>query len=572
CFHPPVSGYAVTVRCFVDCCYRADFDPSAQCRVNGSVIAEGLDIQYEMGVPTQHSLFEAKSYPQTTDFCASTNNYPLNDAAMNNVSEFYENSKIFITGATGFLGKALVEKLLRSCDGLDSIYLLMRPKRGMAVEQRLKELFKNPVFNRIREKDPDAFDKVKAISGDVSLPNLGISESDKAFMVGNINVVFHSAATVKFNEDLKNAVILNTLGTKRVLQLCKEMKHLKSFVHVSTAYSNSDKDVVEETVYKPPCDPEAIIHCIDILPEEAIEVLTQKMLGKHPNTYTFTKAMAEHIVLENSEVVPSAIVRPSIITSAWKEPYPGWVDNISGITGIFMECGRGTIKTIICDERCRIDIIPVDVVVNTLITAAWHTVANRSNTMRVYNCTSGCANPITWKEFSVLTHKYSLEYPSKYVTWYPGFTYRTNRTVHALYATLYHTIPSALLDLYLYCTRQQPMMLKFSRKINSALDTGSFFSTHQWDFKASTMDELVGAVNRAEDGEKFDVDLRETNGFSWDCYVKDFMIGVRRFVLKDDLSSLERAKVKLNRLYWFQKIFQIISMYTILKVATTYLR
>lgn len=90
-------------------------------------------------------------------------------------------------------------------------------------------------------------------------------------------------------------------------------------------------------------------------------------------------------------------------------------------------------------------------------------------------------------------------------------------------------------------------MLKFSRKIYTALSAGSFFSTHQWDFKATTMDELVHAVRSAEDGEKFNVDLRESNGFSWDSYVKDFMLGVRKFVLKDDISSLSKAKIKLNR-------------------------
>lgn len=106
-----------------------------------------FQIQYKMGVP-QNTLFttaNSNKLPHKIEFL--NNNYLTNgDASMyNNISEFYANSRIFITGATGFLGKVLVEKLLRSCDGLDSIYLLMRPKRGLAVEQRLKELFKNPV-------------------------------------------------------------------------------------------------------------------------------------------------------------------------------------------------------------------------------------------------------------------------------------------------------------------------------------------------------------------------------------------------------------------------------------------
>ena len=65
------------------------------------------------------------------------------------------------------------------------------------------------------------------------------------------------------------------------------------------------------------------------------------------------------------------------MTAAWKEPFPGWVDNISGVTGIMMEIGRGSIKSIICDETLIMDLIPVDIVANTIVTAAWHTTAYR---------------------------------------------------------------------------------------------------------------------------------------------------------------------------------------------------
>jgi fatty acyl-CoA reductase len=498
-----------------------------------------------MGVPK----LQQRVYNVDPEHAFNNNNNYMhnNDITSNNIAGFYKGTKIFITGATGFVGKALVEKLLRSCDQLDVLYLLMRPKRGMTIEQRLKELIKNPVFNRIRDKNPDVFDKIKAVAGDVAEPHLGLSDTDRQKLVEQVNVVFHSAATVKFNEDLKNAVILNTLGTKQVLQLCEKMKNLKSFVHVSTAYSNSDKHTVEEMVYEPPHDPNAVINTVEILPKEGIDILSKTLLGKHPNTYTLTKAMAEHLVLESSSLIPAAVVRPSIITAAWKEPYPGWVDNVSGITGIFMECGRGTIKSIICDDKCTMDLIPVDIVVNTIITAAWHTAAHRSNTMRVYNCTSGNLNPITWREFGRLTHKYWLEYPSKYVTWYPGFTYRTSRAMHVVCAHLFHMLPSAFLDVFLYCTRQKPIMLKISRKFYSALDAGKFFSTNEWDFKMSTMGALVSAVRDAEDGVDFEVDMTPDNGFNWNFYVKDFILGVRQYVLKDDLSSLPSAKVKLNR-------------------------
>lgn len=61
------------------------------------------------------------------------------------IQNFFSGSCILITGATGFVGKALVEKLLRSCPDLRTIYLLIRPKRGLDVQTRHKELLKNPV-------------------------------------------------------------------------------------------------------------------------------------------------------------------------------------------------------------------------------------------------------------------------------------------------------------------------------------------------------------------------------------------------------------------------------------------
>lgn len=69
--------------------------------------------------------------------------------------------------------------------------------------------------------------KVHAISGDVSEPNLAISESDRRLLADSVNIVYHAAATIRFDEALKKAVLLNTRGTKFVLELAKEMKNLQ---------------------------------------------------------------------------------------------------------------------------------------------------------------------------------------------------------------------------------------------------------------------------------------------------------------------------------------------------------
>lgn len=82
----------------------------------------------------------------------NNNNFSNNNAYLNNrqvIKEFYNNSTIFVTGGTGFIGKVLIEKLLRTCTSLSSIYVLVRPKRGLSSEQRYADLIQNPVSNFI---------------------------------------------------------------------------------------------------------------------------------------------------------------------------------------------------------------------------------------------------------------------------------------------------------------------------------------------------------------------------------------------------------------------------------------
>lgn len=93
------------------------------------------------------------------------------------------------------------------------------------------------LFNQVKEEQgKDILDrKVHPILGDVTLPDLGISPADRKFLAENITIVYHMAATIRFDEKLKKAVMLNTRGTKLILQLAKEMKKLEvGFATVNT--------------------------------------------------------------------------------------------------------------------------------------------------------------------------------------------------------------------------------------------------------------------------------------------------------------------------------------------------
>ncbi|XP_014209655.1 putative fatty acyl-CoA reductase CG5065 [Copidosoma floridanum] len=488
------------------------------------------------------------------------------------VEVFYSDSVVLVTGATGFLGKALLEKLLRSCPGVGAIFVLIRPKRGRSMEQRFGDLLESPVFDRLRWESPSVLGKLRPVKGDVGLPELGLSLEDRHMLMQRVSLVFHSAATVRFDEPIKAAVNLNTRGTDRVVDLCKGMVKLVCLVHVSTAYSNADLRDIQEMVYSTKVKPQTMMDMCENLDDETMSVLEKKLMGKHPNTYTLTKGLAEQVVLTKSMGLPAvAIVRPSIVCAAFQEPFPGWIDNVCGITGILMEIGRGTVRSIFCQPQCVVDVVPVDYVVDTLICAAWHVSTTRTGdscSFRVYNCTSGSFNPIKWGEIGGLTRKYAIQSPSKYVMWYPHVTYRSSQLLHKIALGVLHFLPAFVFDLVLRCSGNKPQMVKITKRTIRATKSGEFFANNEWYFHAENMKELTKSIKSSTvDGgaPRFNVDI--TN-MDWELYVNQYVLGIRKYVLKDGPDSLDGARSKLLKLYWIRRLTQLIGLYLLVKIIT----
>lgn len=83
------------------------------------------------------------------------------------------------------------------------------------------------VFDRVRKEYPEALDKILVLDGDIAMDNLGLSKTDEELIKSNVNIVFHSAATIAYNSPIKIALNTNTLGTKRLLDVCRDAKQLQ---------------------------------------------------------------------------------------------------------------------------------------------------------------------------------------------------------------------------------------------------------------------------------------------------------------------------------------------------------
>lgn len=103
------------------------------------------------------------------------------------IQEFYCNSNVFITGATGFLGRLLLEKLLRSCPDIVNIYVLVRNKCGRDAKERIEVLLQDPLFNTVKGKDKTIAGKIVPFRGDCTLEDLGLKEEDKKVLCENVS-------------------------------------------------------------------------------------------------------------------------------------------------------------------------------------------------------------------------------------------------------------------------------------------------------------------------------------------------------------------------------------------------
>ncbi|XP_017765353.1 PREDICTED: fatty acyl-CoA reductase 1-like, partial [Eufriesea mexicana] len=137
---------------------------------------------------------DANRTPHPNDERSSANN------CNGQIRQFYAGKHVLLTGCTGFLGTVAVEKILRTCKEISKLYIMIRQKKGKSVEERINHFFKNDIFDKLREMNPNFMEKIEVIYGDLEKEDLGLSPEDRRRLVENVNVIIHNASMVKSNE------------------------------------------------------------------------------------------------------------------------------------------------------------------------------------------------------------------------------------------------------------------------------------------------------------------------------------------------------------------------------------
>jgi hypothetical protein len=130
---------------------------------------------------------------------------------------------------------------------------------------------------------------------------------------------------------------------------------------------------------------EKIVEDIQKMDDEYVKKNEKRLIGNFPNTYTFTKNMAEKQLVKNKGNLKCVIWRPSIISSAMREPMPGWTDSLSAAGGLTLLASLGVVKRAYKPLENPFDMIPVDIVSNGCLVATVNA-ASSDLSIHIFNC------------------------------------------------------------------------------------------------------------------------------------------------------------------------------------------
>ncbi|WP_026179775.1 fatty acyl-CoA reductase [Hahella ganghwensis] len=473
---------------------------------------------------------------------------------------------VLITGTTGFVGKVVLEKLLRSVPDIGKIYLLVRGNRSYPTAEKrfANEIAQSSIFETLKSEDAQLFqarcdEHLRFVSGEMTEKNFGLSESEFQELAGNIDIIVNSAASVNFREPLDQALKINTLCLNNMIALSQAGGDLP-IVQVSTCYVNGyNKGVMEEDNVIPAGQPversefgyfevEPLIELLQSKVQEVVastnddEQREKKLVDLGiaeanrygwNDTYTFTKWMGEQLLMKAMYGKTLTILRPSIVESTLEGPVPGWIEGVKVADAIILAYAREKVNFFPGKREGIIDIIPADLVSNSIILSAAEALLDPYQ-QRIYQCSSSEANPIRLKD--VIGHvqaeaeekhevhdRLFIRKPQKSFMMIPSPVFNTVMTVG------YHAIKVGFKLLEALGREPSSRMLSNLEATRKLSIVFSFYTSPSYTFSNAKLLALAKRMGEY-DAKEFPVDSSQ---YDWGMYLRKVHIpGLNRYALK----------------------------------------
>ncbi|KAJ6968229.1 hypothetical protein NC653_036240 [Populus alba x Populus x berolinensis] len=490
------------------------------------------------------------------------------------IVKYLRGKGFFISGATGFLAKVLIEKILRTMPDVGKIYVLIKAESKEAAITRLKnEIINAELFKCLRQthgKSYQAFmlSKLVPVVGNVCESNLGLEEDLADRIADEVDIIVNSAANTTFDERYDVAIDVNTRGTCHLMSFAKKCQKLKLFLQVSTAYVNGQRQgrimekpflfgdciarenlIISESTprFAPALDIEHELNLASDSKEAFQEnEVAQKMkeLGLErarkygwQDTYVFTKAMGEMVVDNMRGDIPVVVIRPSVIESTCKEPFPGWMEGNRMMDPIVLYYGKGQLTGFLVDPNGVLDVVPADMVVNaTLAAMAWHGMEQKPD-INVYQIASSVVNPLVFQDLATLLHEHYNSSP---------YMDSNGRAIHVPSMKLFSSMEEFSAHLWRYVTQRSRLagMATSDRKLSQKHENICRKSVEQAKYLASIYEPYTFYGGRFDNSntqklmERMSENEKGIFGFDvgsidWRDYITNVHIpGLRRHVMK----------------------------------------
>jgi len=482
--------------------------------------------------------------------------------------------RVLITGTTGFLGKVLLEKIIRDIPEVAGINLLIRGNKNFpdAPERFKAEILSSSIFDHLKKTKPGELEtfvdqKIRCIGGEITEEQFGLTHDEYMALAQSTDAFVNSAASVNFHEELDHALLINTLCLHNIADFAYAAGDIP-VVQISTCYVNGfNQGTIPESVSKPRGNSikknengyynvEAVFDalqeaisltknaCTD--PQKRKDALIELGIREANHygwgdTYTFTKWLGEQVLLNRLCHKTLTILRPSVVESTLFSPHPGWIEGVKVADAILLAYARQKVSFFPARKAGIVDIIPVDLVANSIVLSLSETFKEPKK-IRIYQCCSGSQNPLPVKRY-VQTICEELR-----VNWqtYPRLAHKqptrkfmlVNRTLFlAMVKTfkLMHTVSDRIRFRSAHNKSKGLKVIENTVKLSSIY---SYYTSPKYVFSSEQLMALAQRMGE-HDQKLFPVDAKQID---WDHYFQNVHVaGLNRYGMEDRASTEQAA-------------------------------